>query len=150
MNIVYALLNHSSNLLAQGNLLFAMLQPAASSPGKAAGKAAGEGVMPAGGCAANIGLTLLMVLVFYFLILRPQQKRQKQHESLVQSLQRGTVVRTTGGLRGEIVDVGAGDVTLQIADRVKVNILKSNIQGLDVDRNQGKTSESGVTKASKA
>lgn len=91
----------------------------------------GEAVAPTGGCATQAGLLLVMMLVFYFLLIRPQQKRQKEQDSMLKSLRRGGIVRTSGGIRGEIVDIDEREVTLLIADRVKINVLRANVAGVD-------------------
>lgn len=70
---------------------------------------------------------VLMFLVFYFLLLRPQQKRQKETDSMLKALKKGDLVRTSGGIRGEITDLADADVTLLIADKVKINVLRSHI-----------------------
>lgn len=69
----------------------------------------------------------LMFGVFYFLLIRPQQKRQRETDNLLKSLKRGDVVRTSGGIRGEISDITDQEVTLLIADKVKINILRSHV-----------------------
>jgi preprotein translocase subunit YajC len=79
----------------------------------------------------QLGMLALMVLVFYFLLIRPQQKRERERESMLKALKRGTVVRTTGGVRGEITDINDRDVTLLISDKVKVNVLRSHIAGAE-------------------
>jgi preprotein translocase subunit YajC len=106
------------------------LQP---DPAGGAGAAGGAEAGP-GGCAGGSGQLLLlplMFVVFYFLLIRPQQKQQKQHEELLKSLKAGDKVRTSSGIRGEIARIGESDVDLIIADRVKINVLRSHIAGLD-------------------
>jgi preprotein translocase subunit YajC len=71
----------------------------------------------------------IMLLLLYFLMIRPEQKRRRETDDMVKALKRGDVVRTTGGIRGEIVDLNDGDVTLLIADKVKINVLRSAIAG---------------------
>lgn len=78
----------------------------------------------------TIGMMTLMMVVFYLFAIRPQQKRQKELDALLKSLKKGQKVRTSGGLRGEIVDFKeeAGDeVVLRLAEGFKVNILRSHI-----------------------
>ncbi|MEW6256390.1 MAG: preprotein translocase subunit YajC [Pseudomonadota bacterium] len=71
---------------------------------------------------------LLIFVVMYFLILRPQQKRAKAHQELVNSLRRGDVVVTSGGLVGKVSRVvDEAEVELQIADNVKVRQLRAHI-----------------------
>lgn len=69
----------------------------------------------------------LMFGVFYFLLIRPQQKRQREVDNLLKSLKKGDMVRTSGGIRGEIVDLTEQEATLLIADKVKINILRSHV-----------------------
>jgi preprotein translocase subunit YajC len=69
----------------------------------------------------------LMLGVFYFLMIRPQQKRQRETDDMLKSLKKGDTVRTSGGIRGEITDITDADVTLLIADKVKINVLRSHV-----------------------
>ncbi|HEX7479745.1 MAG TPA: preprotein translocase subunit YajC [Polyangiales bacterium] len=70
---------------------------------------------------------ILMFVVFYFLLLRPQQKKQRETDDLLKSLKKGDSVRTTGGIRGEITDINDAEVTLLIAEKVKINVLRAHI-----------------------
>lgn len=70
----------------------------------------------------------LMFLVFYFLMIRPQQKRQREHQEMVNRLSTGDRVVTNGGLLGTVVKVADHDITLEIADRTKVKVVKSQVQ----------------------
>ena len=82
---------------------------------------------------SQLGLMALMMVVFYLVLIRPQQKKQKELDRLLKSLKKGQKVRTTGGIRGEIVEfkTESGDeVVLQVADRVKINILRSPVSGI--------------------
>lgn len=106
------------------------LQPEA---GGAAGGSAGGGAPP-GGCAAggaNLGFLALMMVAFYFVLIRPQQKQQKERDAMLTALKKGDVVRTSGGIRGEIVVIEDREVTLRIADKTKINVLRSHVAGLD-------------------
>ena len=79
---------------------------------------------------SQIGLMVLMMVVFYLVLIRPQQKKQKELDSLLKALKKGQKVRTSSGIRGEILDFKseAGDeVVLLIADKVKINVLRSSI-----------------------
>ena len=71
----------------------------------------------------------IMFAVLYFLLIRPQQKRQKTTEAMLKALRVGDKVRTSSGIRGEIVDLRENDVDLIIADKVRINILRSHIAG---------------------
>lgn len=69
----------------------------------------------------------LMFLVFYFLMIRPQQKKVKDHESLVGSLQKGEEVITNSGIFGKIHGIADKFITLEIDNNVRVKILKNQI-----------------------
>jgi len=75
-------------------------------------------------------LPLVMILaVFYFLLIRPQQQKAKEHEDFVKALKKGELVVTSSGLFGRIVDLKDNDVTLEIAPNVKVRYERSKIAG---------------------
>lgn len=109
-----------------------LMQPEATSGGTtqpdggAAPQSAPSGGAP-GGESLQLLLLPLMFVLFYFLMIRPQQKRQREMDDLLKALRRGDIVRTTGGIRGEIADITDSEVTLLIADKVKINVLRSHI-----------------------
>jgi preprotein translocase subunit YajC len=72
-----------------------------------------------------------MFAVLYFLMIRPQQKRAKQHDTMLKALKKGDIVRTNGGIRGEITAIDERDVTLEIAERTRIKVLRSHVAGLD-------------------
>ena len=76
---------------------------------------------------------LLIFAIFYFLLLAPMRKRQKQHQALLGALKRGDKVVTNGGLLGEIAAVEEKVVHLKLADNVRVRVAKSAIAGLEGD-----------------
>ena len=120
---MYSLLNNSA----------AWFQPEASSgsvpsTGTAKGPSTGGGLD--GGGLSSIGMMVLMMVAFYLVLIRPQQKKQKEHDSLLKALKKGQKVRTSGGVRGEILDFkseSGDEVVLLIAEKVKINILRSSI-----------------------
>lgn len=65
---------------------------------------------------------ILIFAVFYFLLIRPQMKRAKEHKNLVANLAKGDEVVTNGGLLGKIVDLNDSFVTLELADKVHVKL----------------------------
>jgi len=74
---------------------------------------------------------LLMVMaVFYFIMIRPAQKKQRQRQELLGNLKKGNKVVTTSGIIGTIVGTSEKTVVLKIADNVKVKMLKSAVAGL--------------------
>jgi len=71
---------------------------------------------------------LLIFVIIYFLILRPQQKRVKTHRDMVQAIQKGDTVVTQGGILGKVTKViDANEVQIEIAENVKVKIIRSMI-----------------------
>jgi len=80
----------------------------------------------AGGLASFLPLILIFVL-FYFLLIRPQQKRQKEHQQMVTALSVGDEVVSGGGLLGKVTDVGEQFVTVEIANNVAVKLQKHTI-----------------------
>jgi len=76
-------------------------------------------------------LPMVLILgVFYFLLIRPQQKKAKDHRELLQSLKKGDAVITQGGLYGKIAGMSDQVVTLEIADKVRVRVARGQIAGL--------------------
>lgn len=72
-------------------------------------------------------LIMSFVLIFYFLLLRPQQKRQKQVQEMLKSLKVGDRVLTSGGIFGQILGLKDDVVVLKIADDVKVEVSRSAV-----------------------
>ncbi|MCC7463057.1 MAG: preprotein translocase subunit YajC [Gammaproteobacteria bacterium] len=87
---------------------------------QAAAPAAGSGM-------SQILILVVFVVVFYFLLIRPQQKRMKEQQSMLAKLAVGDEVVTTGGLLGRITEVGEPYLTVEIADGVRVRVLKTQI-----------------------
>ncbi len=73
---------------------------------------------------------ILLFVVFYFLLIRPQQKRAKEHRELVSALKKGDEVTTYGGILGRIVDLDDSLVELEIAKDVVVKVQRANVSGL--------------------
>lgn len=82
-----------------------------------------------GGGGAQIILLVLIFAVMYFLLIRPQQKRVKEHQAMVESLRRGDEVVTQGGLIGKVTKVKdeVAELEVEIADGVKVRVVRSTI-----------------------
>jgi len=89
-----------------------------------------QGAAPAGGGLLTFLPLILMIAVMYFLFIRPQQKRVKEHAAMVEALKKGDEVVTNGGLGGSITKVNDAFLTLQISDNVEVNIQKQAIATL--------------------
>jgi preprotein translocase subunit YajC len=83
---------------------------------------------PAGG---GMSMIIMMVVLFglmYFMMIRPQMKRQKEHRALIASLAKGDEVVTNGGIAGRVDEVGETFVTVEIAANVKVKVQKGAVQ----------------------
>ncbi len=89
--------------------------------------------VPAGDVAASGGLVamlmpfLLVGVLFYFMLIRPQQKQQKQRKAMLDALKKGDRVVTMGGIYGELVALKEDYVTLKIADKVEVKLSRGGI-----------------------
>ena len=70
---------------------------------------------------------ILMFVVIWFLMIRPQMKRAKEHRTMLEALQKGDEVITSGGVAGTITDIGDNFVTVEIADNVRVRVQKGAI-----------------------
>ena len=84
-----------------------------------------------GGAAAAFTSFVPLILIFgimYFLLIRPQQKKLKEHKAMVEALRRGDQVLTQGGIVGKVTHVNEdGTVVVEIADNVKVKVVKATI-----------------------
>lgn len=80
-----------------------------------------------GGMAGLLLPILLFIGIFYFLILRPQKKKQQQHEKMLSAISRGDTIVTAGGFFGKVSDILEDSYIIELADGVKVRILKSSI-----------------------
>ncbi|MBI3178371.1 MAG: preprotein translocase subunit YajC [Deltaproteobacteria bacterium] len=72
---------------------------------------------------------LLMFVVIYFLLIRPASKQRKQHQELLTTLKKDDEVITSGGIYGKIIGIEENIVTLEVADKVKIRILRDRISG---------------------
>lgn len=71
----------------------------------------------------------LMIIIFYFLLIRPQISKQKEHQKLISELKKGQSVLTSGGLLGTIDGLTDRFITLEISAGVKVKVLRSSVSG---------------------
>jgi preprotein translocase subunit YajC len=78
---------------------------------------------------------IMIFFIFYFLLIRPHVKKQKEHEKTVNSLQKGDKVLALGGIMATIAKIEADYITIEIAQEVKIKIIKSAINNvLDKDK----------------
>ena len=96
----------------------------AMAEGGAAGAATGQS-----GILGFLPLVIIFV-IFYFLIIRPQVKRAKEHKQLTESVGKGDEVVTGGGLLGKVIDTNDNFVTLEVADGVNVKIQRQSVSSL--------------------
>jgi len=90
------------------------------------GGAGGEG---ASGFTGFIPL-ILMFVIFYFLLIRPQQKKTKEHRQMVANLKKGDRVVTSGGIHGRITGMDDTTLTVEIADKVRVKVARGNVSAV--------------------
>jgi preprotein translocase subunit YajC len=102
--------------------------PAAATGGAGPAEAAAQGGMP---CAVQGGLMAVMLLVMYFVMIRPENKRRQEVEDTQKALRKGAKVRTTGGILGEIVSIDEREAVLEVSPKVRINVLRGNIAGLE-------------------
>ncbi len=80
-----------------------------------------------GGAAGSLIMLLILFAIFYFLLIMPQQKQAKKHREMIKSLKKGDRVITAGGVVGTVTGIADDTITLQIADGVKIKVVKSYI-----------------------
>ena len=72
----------------------------------------------------------LMFVLLYFMLIRPQMKRAKEHKSMTESLQKGDEVVTTGGVLGKITKINETYLSIEIAPQVEINVQRAAVQTL--------------------
>ena len=75
-------------------------------------------------------MLVVFVGIFYFMLIRPQQKKQKEHQNMLSGLSTGDEVVTAGGILGRITEVGDNFVTVEVADGVRLKVQKFQITQL--------------------
>ena len=70
---------------------------------------------------------VLMFVVLYFVMIRPQMKKQKEHRAMIDAIAKGDEVATAGGLLGKVTKLGEGDIGLEIANGVEVRLQRSAV-----------------------
>jgi preprotein translocase subunit YajC len=91
---------------------------------------------------------LLVILIMYFIVFRPQQKRQKELQKTLAELKKGDDVVTNGGLIGKITGMKDTELTLQLQEGVRVRVLRSAVTGLYTGPTAAKTESKSEAKAS--
>ncbi len=95
----------------------------------AMGAGGGGGAVP-GGDMNFIFVMVAIFAIFYFLLIRPQQKKQKETKAMLANLAHGDTVVTAGGIHGKITAITDQVVTLEIADKVKIKVSRGHIIGV--------------------
>ena len=101
------------------------------------GLAFAMGTPPGGGAGGGMqsGITslvplIIMFAIFYFLLIRPQQKKAKEHKALLEALKKGDLVVTAGGMHGKVTAVEETIVTLEVANGVNIKFNKGHIAAI--------------------
>jgi len=93
------------------------------SPAHAAGEAASPGLM-------DFAFPVVLLVLFYFMLIRPQSKRAKEHREMQGAIAKGDEVVTDGGLMGKIVSIGDNAITVQLADNLDVKVRRESISSV--------------------
>jgi len=104
----------------------------------------GGGGQGGGGFEAFIPI-ILMFVIFYFLLIRPQQKKAKEHRDMLGNLKKGDRIITSGGIHGRITGLDEQAATIEIAEKVRIKISRGNIGAL-VQTNTGGNPQKNVIK----
>ncbi|MFH1091656.1 MAG: preprotein translocase subunit YajC [Pseudomonadota bacterium] len=96
----------------------------------AMGGSTGQGGQSGGSGFTALLPLILMFVIFYFLLIRPQQKKAKAHREMVGGLRKGDKVITSGGLIGEVTGISDTVATLEIAPKIRVKVSRGSISGL--------------------
>ncbi len=75
-------------------------------------------------------LPIGLVVLFYFFLIRPQSKRHKEHKAMVEGLQKGEEIVTTGGLLGKVTNIGENFITLEISKSASIYVQKNAVQSI--------------------
>ncbi|WP_202844014.1 preprotein translocase subunit YajC [Luteimonas saliphila] len=88
---------------------------------------AAAGAAPQGGGLSFLIMPIVLIAIMYFLMIRPQMKRQKEHRGMLEKLAVGDEVITNGGIAGVVRSMGESFITVEIADRVEIRVQKGAI-----------------------
>jgi preprotein translocase subunit YajC len=96
---------------------------------------------PSGILQTPLPVLLIVFLVFYFILIRPQQRQAKAHKEMVEGLKKNDRVITSSGLYGRIVDLSADQITLEIAPNVHIRHARSQVGSLQMDKDKKEKKE---------
>ena len=80
--------------------------------------------------AQMLPMFVMIVVIFYFLIYRPQKQQREKHKTMIGQLKKGDKVVTTGGIWGTVTNIGKETVTLQVAENAKIKVVRDHIASL--------------------
>ena len=80
-----------------------------------------------GGMLSTLLFPVILIAIMYFLMIRPQMKRQKEHRAMLDKLAKGDEVITNGGIAGTVVGIGENFITVEVADNVRIRVQKGSV-----------------------
>ena len=111
--------------------------------------ALGAGGAEGGGGFQPLILMGAMFAIFYFLLIRPQQKKNKEHRQMLSNLRKGDRIVTSGGIHGRITGMDENTLTVQIAEKVRVKVSGGNVSGLLTSASQAQPTKKDKKEADK-
>ncbi|MBT8342661.1 MAG: preprotein translocase subunit YajC [Desulfatitalea sp.] len=116
--------------------------------------AANEGGQAAAGgweqmLSSPLPMMIAIFAIMWFLLIRPQQKKQKEHREMLGNLKKGDMIITSGGLYGRITGVTDASLTLEIAEKVRVKVSRAHVAGLDQGNKSASAPAKGKSEADK-
>jgi preprotein translocase subunit YajC len=100
----------------------------------APGGAGGQG----GGGASGLIMMVVIFAIFYFIMIRPQQKKMKEHKKMVEELKKGDEIITSGGIYGTVEGVTPDTLTVKIAEGTKVKVTRSSVAAVITEKEKPK------------
>jgi preprotein translocase subunit YajC len=116
-------------ILATGIVLSVLMADAAFADGVAAAAGGPGGLLQQLGPLGQFAPIILIFVVFYFILIRPQHKQAKKHQQFLTDLKRGTKIVTQGGMHGVITDMDGSVLTVEIAKDVRIKINRAAVAG---------------------
>ena len=89
-----------------------------------------QGSAPGGDGTMSLIVLVGMFVIMYLFLIRPQVKRQKEHQAMVEGLKKGDEIQTRGGLMGKIIDLGDNFMKVEVADNVVVTVRKTAVEAI--------------------
>ncbi len=112
----------------------------------AMGQSGAGGAQGSGGFTAFVPL-IAMFAIFYFLLIRPQQKKSKEHREMVSNIKKGDRIITSGGIHGRVTAVSEAIMTVEIADKVRIKLARGNVTALVKSASPAQVSKDSKTKS---